>query len=230
MPPPVPPSAIRFRLGLLALAVAAVVRHAWAIDISFINDDFLFLERARTSSFLANWNFDDALGNVYRPLTRNLYFWAGLRLFGREPGLYHVVNLGLFALGGVLLALVVERLTAEPRFGSSGAARGRAEAAGLAAGLFFVLHPAAGTPASWVCGVQDLAAVDLVLATILAHLAGRRGLAFLAYAAAVLSKETAALLFPLLAAWDWLVAQEQSQARHFAARPRRPRSSRSGWR
>ena len=201
-----PGSAIRFRIGLLALALMAVVRHAWALDISFINDDFLFLERARRSSFLANWNFDDALGNVYRPLTRNLYFWIGLRLFGREPGLYHAVNLGLFALGGVLLALVVERLTAIA-FRLEGAARGRAAAAGLAAGLFFVLHPAAGTPASWVCGVQDLAAVDFVLAAILAHLAGRRVLAFLAYAAAVLSKETAALLFPLLVVWDWLVAR-----------------------
>jgi tetratricopeptide (TPR) repeat protein len=197
---------LRYRAGLLTLALTAVVRHAWALDVSFINDDFLFLERARRSTFLANWNFDDALGNVYRPLTRNLYFWVGLRLFGRDPTLYHVVNLGLFALGGVLLALVVERLTAVA-FRLDGAARGRAAAAGLAAGLFFVLHPAAGTPASWICGVQDLAAVDLVLATILAHLAGRRVLAFLAYAAAVLSKETAALLFPLVAAWDWLVAR-----------------------
>jgi tetratricopeptide (TPR) repeat protein len=190
----------RFLLGLLGLALLALARYAWTPGISFINDDFLFLERARTATFLDNWSGADALGNVYRPLTRNLYFWLGLRIFGREPGPYHLLNLGIFALSGVLLALTVQRLVA--RAGRIAPESGAAPAAGLGAGLCFVLHPAAGTPASWVCGVQDLAAVDLVLLAILCHLSGRRLLYLLAYAAAVLSKETAAPLFLLLALWD----------------------------
>jgi len=195
----------RFSLGLVGLALLAVTRYAWTPGISFINDDFLFLERARTATFLGNWSGDDALGNVYRPLTRNLYFWLGLRIFGREPGPYHALNLGIFALSGVLLAITARRLTARAfRLASD---TGTAAATGLAAGLCFILHPAAGTPASWVCGVQDLLAVDLVLAAILCHLAGRRLLYLVTYAGAVLSKETAAPLFLLLAFWDLAVAR-----------------------
>ena len=190
----------RFALGLLGLLLLAWVRYAWAVGISFINDDFLFLERARTSTFLGNWSAFDALGNVYRPLTRNVYFWFGLRLWGHDPRPYHVLNVTLFALGGVLCALAARNLVARvlKRPPTDGAAR----AAGLGAALCFVLHPAAGTPASWVCGVQDLMAANLVLAAILAHLAGRRVLYLLAYVGAVLCKETAALLFLLLALWD----------------------------
>jgi tetratricopeptide (TPR) repeat protein len=195
-----PSASRRFLLALGLLVALAAVRYAWTVGISFINDDFLFLERARRSSFAANWSGDDALGNVYRPLTRNVYFWIGLRLLGLEPAPYHVVNLALYAAGLVLLALVARRLVA----GASGfaASSALARGAGLLAALLFALHPAAGTPASWVCGVQDLLAVDLALAALLAHLDGRRGLYVLFYAGALLSKETAAFLFPLVFLWD----------------------------
>ena len=193
----------RFLLALALLVALAAVRYAWTIGVSFINDDFLFLERARLASFAANWNGDDALGNVYRPLTRNLYFWIGLRLFGREPGPYHAVNLVIYAAGIVLMALVARRLTAAAfRLPVTDA---RASGTGVLAALLFVLHPAAGTPASWVCGVQDLLAVDLALAALLAHLAGQRVLYAVFYVGALLSKETAAFLFPLVFLWDWTV-------------------------
>jgi hypothetical protein len=193
----------RFQLGLAALVLLAVARYGWAIDVSFVNDDFLFLERARTSSFLDNWNFHDALGNVYRPLTRNLYFWLGLKLFGREPAGYHAVNLALVGLSLVLAALLARRLIAEA--GGERPDSGQADGAGLLTALFFGLHPAAGTPASWVCGVQDLLAIDLALAAGLAHLAGRRVLYVVLYVAALLSKETAAFLFVLMGSWDLIV-------------------------
>lgn len=192
-----------FVLALALLAALALARYSWTIGISFINDDFLFLERARQASFAENWNATDALGNVYRPLTRNLYFWAGRRLFGREPGPYHAANLAIYAAGILLTAFVARRLVAGAfRLAPAGA---EASGAGILAALLFALHPAAGTPASWVCGVQDLLAVDLALAAILAHLAGRRVLYVVFYALALLSKETAAFLFPLIALWDWMV-------------------------
>ncbi len=191
----------RFVLGLACLVLLGLFRYGWAVGISFINDDFLFLERARTATFAENWNADDAIGNVYRPLTRNVYFWLGLRLGGRDPGPYHVVNLVVLAAGLVLMALTARRLLTA----AFGLDEARASSAGLLAALLFTLHPAAGTPAAWVCGVQDLLAVDLALAAILAHLAGRRALSVLAFTAALLSKETAAFLFILLALWDWVV-------------------------
>jgi len=195
----------RFQLGLAGLVLLALARYGWALDISFINDDFLFLERARTASFLDNWNFHDALGNVYRPLTRNLYFWLGLKLFGREPAGYHAVNLALVGLSLVLAALLARRLVAEAAGGRPDS--GQADGAGLLAALLFGLHPAAGTPASWVCGVQDVLAIDFALAAGLAHLAGRRVLYVVLYAAALLSKETAAFLFVLMALLDLTVVR-----------------------
>ncbi len=199
--------ALGFAAGLALLVALALFRYGWAAGISFINDDFLFLERARTASFSDNWNAIDALGNVYRPLTRNLYFWAGRKLFGNEPGPYHLVNLGVYAAGLILMAFAARRLVAGAfRLPPSGT---RATGAGLLAAVLFALHPAAGTPASWVCGIQDLLAVDLALAAILAHLSRRRWLYVLFYLGALLCKETAAFLFPLLALWDWMIEESR---------------------
>ncbi len=195
----------RFLLGLVALVLLALARYGWGVGISFINDDFLFLERARTASFLDNWNFNDAIGNVYRPIPRNVYFWAGYRVFGGNPTGYHLLNLGWVALSLVLTALVSRRLIAD----ASGRplATGYADGPALFAALLFALHPAAGTAAGWVCGIQDLLAVNFVLAALLAHFAGKRILYLFFYVAALLSKETSAFLFLLVAFWDIAVGR-----------------------
>jgi Flp pilus assembly protein TadD len=102
----------RSALGLGLVGLALLVQYRWVAGISFINDDFLLLDHARHLDFLRVWSFDDAIGNAYRPLTRNLYFWAGRHVFGTNPAPYHLTNLALALVSLVLLFFTARELLA----------------------------------------------------------------------------------------------------------------------
>jgi len=183
----------RTALGLAAILLFFFIRFLWVLHVSFINDDFLFLERARTSTFLHNLSLtDDAMGNAYRPLPRNFYFWFARRAFGIHPFGYHVVSL-LVALGAlVLFFFVLRRL-----FARDGPA--------LLGTLLFAAHPVAETPVAWVCGMQDLMCVGFSCGAFLAFLSGRRVLYPLLAIASVLSKDTSVALPAAIWTYDVLV-------------------------
>lgn len=181
--------------GFVLVGLLFLVRYAWVFDVSWVNEDFMFLERARGSGFLDNWNFEDALGGYYRPLTRNLYFWLGLRLAGHESAAYHGVNLAV-ALGGLALFFLVARRMLAVACGA------QAEGPALLATLLFAVHPAAGTPVAWISGIQDLLAIALGLGAMLAHLTGRRIAYPVLLAAALLAKETVIFIPAVLWLFD----------------------------
>jgi tetratricopeptide (TPR) repeat protein len=184
----------RAALGLTAIGLLYVTRYLWAFEIAWYKDDFLFLDLARRLSFDEVWGAQDAIGNAYRPLSRNVYFWSLQHLFGAEAAGYHAVNL-VVALSGLALFFAVARRLIT------------AEGPALLATLLFALHPAAGMPATWVSGIQDLLAVTLVLGAVLAHLAGRRVVYAVLFAAAVLAKEVAVFLPAVLFVYDVLNAK-----------------------
>ncbi len=163
-------------------------------------------------SFWETWSFQDAIGNAYRPLARNVYFWIGQRLFGHNPMPFHLVNLSVALSGLFLYFLVVRRMFASSDKRSGKRSQGGALAAhhagegpALLATLLFALHPAAGTPNTWVCGIQDLLLTTLVLAAAYCHMTQRRLCYVLSFAGALLSKEPAAFLPGILLLYDRLV-------------------------
>lgn len=170
-------------LGLILLGGA--ILHWDAIRLPFFADDYLFLEQARGRALPAVLAAPDVIGNFFRPVGRQLYFWILAHPFGESPAAAHAANLVLF-LGVVALLFVVVR-----RLAGLGAAA-------VGAG-FLALHYAADVPLRWVSGSQDLLAVLGALAAIALHLAGRRAWAAPALLLALLSKETV-LLTPLIAA------------------------------
>lgn len=170
-------------LGLILLG--AVILHRDAIRLPFFADDYLFLEQARGRSLPAALVAPDVIGNFFRPVGRQLYFWILAHPFGEAPAAAHAANLALF-LGIVSLMFVIVR-----RLAGTGAAS-------VAAG-FLALHYAADVPLRWVSGSQDLLAVLGALGAIALHLAGRRAWAAPTLLLALLSKETV-LLTPLIAA------------------------------
>jgi len=202
----------RISVGLAAIGAAFVVRYAWVVSIHWINDDFIFLDHVRKLGFADLWGMNDALGNAYRPLSRNVYFWLCRAAFGTDPAGFHVVNL-LIALTGLVLCFLVCRhlLDAALDAGAPGnaAAAGNADGMALLATLLFAAHPAAATPVAWTCGIQDLLVVTLSFAALLAYLQGRRILYPLCFTAALLSKETAVVVPVLLGAFDWLVRRRR---------------------
>ena len=166
--------------GALALIlVTAVALHLDALRAPFFADDYLFLDQARFRSLPATVMSPDPIGNFFRPVSRQLWFWAGARIGDESPLTFHVANLALFL--GVLLLLfaLVRRLV-----GTWPA---------LVATAFLAVHHAADVPVLWASGSQDLLAVAGSLAAILLLAQGRAVWAALALALALLSKETVVL-------------------------------------
>ena len=174
--------------GLLAFLAS---QYAAALTVPFINDDFIFLDMSRASGFLALWRFVDLSFHWYRPWSRELHYWTIQRLFGARETPFHLVSFALWLAVLVAFWALVRRL-AGPRT----AAVATAGMASLAAW---------GVPLSWIASVQELWMLLFALLTLHAWAAGRRLLATVTLALALLSKETAAVLAPMLVVHAWMV-------------------------
>jgi hypothetical protein len=159
-----------------------------ALNAPFLNDDFLFLEEARTRTLASSLSDLGPLGNYYRPLSRQVYFELLTPLGGGDPRIFHLVNFALF-LGS--LALLADLL------------RALLPTAGVWAGcLYFALIPFQRVNLTWISCSQDLLATFGCLAALACYRRGVHAVALLAAAAAFASKEVA-LALPLgLVAWD----------------------------
>ena len=176
--------------ALLALAGLGVL-YTGAIRTGFLSDDYIFLEEARTQPLAQSVIGPGALGNYYRPLTRQVYFAALTPIAGGAPWVFHVANAIAFAC---VLALVADLLAALlPLPGV------------LAGTLYFATLPLQRVVLTWVSCSQDLFAVLFSLAALALYRRGRDRWALVAYLFALASKEVAFPLPLLLAAWSrWI--------------------------
>jgi hypothetical protein len=177
----IPASQLPLAQGLVLFA--AVILHISSLRLPFFADDYLFLDQVRHQSFLHLWRLHDPLGNFWRPVGRQAYFWLVSRA-GESPAVAHLINLGLFVLILLLLMLVVRRLAG-------------ARAAVIAT-AFLALNYAADSPIEWASGSQDLIAVSAAVGALSLILSGRRWWAAALLGLGLLSKETI-VLTPLIA-------------------------------
>ena len=98
-----PARTFRNLLAALGLALGLGVLAAGPLATGFLNDDYLFLEQARTRPLAGSLVQGDALGNYARPLSRQVYFAALTRISNGSPRVFHAVNFALF-LGALALA------------------------------------------------------------------------------------------------------------------------------
>jgi len=160
-------------------SLAGLVLHARAVRAPFFADDWLFLDQVRERSPWAALAAPDPIGNYFRPLGRALWF-AALGGLSHESALaFHVANLALF-LACIALVWAIARRVHGPR-------------AAAVAGAFFALTCAADVPVRWASGSQDLLAITLALAAMLAFVRERRWLAASLLFLAPFAKEVVAL-------------------------------------
>jgi hypothetical protein len=155
-----------------------------AVHAPFFSDDYLFLDQVRGHSLPAVLTARDPIGNFFRPVGRQMHFWALSHLVGERPGAFHAANLVLFLAALALFFGLARRLAG-------------ARAAWLATALM-ALHYAADVPVLWASGSQDLLAVVGALGALWLYSAGHRGWAAVPFALGLLAKETVAVL-PLVA-------------------------------
>src|SRR2546423_11963490 len=175
-------------VGILLLATFLFVRFSDALRIPFLNDDYIFLDHVAGRRFGSLWGFHDLAFHWWRPWSREFHYWWLQRAFGANELPFHLASLALAC--GVLTAYwaLARRLVGAP-----GAAIATAGAATL---------PGWGLLLLWSAGAQDLWMLLISLLALLAWRAGRTGLAAIAFAFALPSKETAALLPALFFAHD----------------------------
>ncbi len=220
----------RTRWIWLILAAAATVPFLPSLQGEFVFDDTgVILDNkavwestpwaAAHSSYWPGW----PEAGLYRPVTI-LSYWLTARIFGRAAWAFHAGNLLLNAAVAILLTGVLLRLF--PRH------RGTA----LAASFIFAVHPLHSEAVASIVGRAELwaafwsmAAYSLALRTS-GHVTARVVLSSLAFALALLSKESAAglMALPVLHSLPWASAEATrrmarlktaGRKRHHAARP-----------
>ena len=178
---------------LLAAFLLTTYRHA--LSLVFINDDYLILDKTVHASFASLWAPERLLFNWYRPVSRELHYWALQRVFGVHELPFHLASWALW-LASMTLFFTLGRRIAGTR------------TAALATAAVTALASWAG-PLFWVAGVQEL--WFFLFAFLFMHaFAQRRAVASaLLLALALLSKEPAGVLAPLAFLWALLIDRER---------------------
>jgi hypothetical protein len=181
---------------VLALLAIFLFASYWpALSLVFINDDYVILDKTLHASFASLWAPDLLLFNWYRPVSRELHYWALQRAFGIHELPFHLVSWALWLAAMTLFFTLARRVA-----GASVAALATAATAALASW--------AG-PLMWVAGVQEL--WFFLFAFLFLHaFARRRGAeSAVLLALALLSKEPAGVLAPLALLWAMLVDRDR---------------------
>ncbi|HZB46013.1 MAG TPA: hypothetical protein VE360_12240 [Pyrinomonadaceae bacterium] len=176
---------------------AGLAAYANVLDNYFLSDDFAQIGRVLTGDLSVVWGREH--GGFFRPVFI-LSYVSDAALWGRQSFGFHLTNVLLHALNSFFVLLLARRL-----FDGEGVADGRRDAAALAAGLLFLLHPSHTEAVSWISGRADVLATFFGLLSLLFQLprarARRRAalaLSLLCFALALFAKEAAAFI-PLAA-------------------------------
>ena len=188
-----PPSPRRV-LAIWAVFTLLTLGVEWpALRGPFVSDDTIYLVFNRWVQELSFENVR-AIVDPFGPATAYTANWAPVhlllhavewRIFGQATLGYHLVNVVLHSLVSALLV---------PLFVSAGVS----EAAALAGGLLFLLHPANVEAVAWISQLKTLVAMAFAVGALLAH-PRRPVLAAALFALGLLGKALAAFALPVVA-------------------------------
>jgi hypothetical protein len=188
------------RSCLFIIALEVVSFGTFVGDMGFYSDEWHYLELVSRAN--GYWSAVEAFfrtGNFWaRPMCA-IHFALGY-FWGAHPVPYHIINLGLETLGGILFFVLLDRLLAW-------------RSLALLAACLALIYPNHTATHHWASDAVQLYAIDLTLAALILHLAWRRSGcrsvwigALLCYGLAMFFYESCAFL-PLLLAVG-LVAQD----------------------
>lgn len=181
-------------LLLFCLTAFLLVTYRYALSLPFVNDDYVFLDRVGHASFVDLWRPDGQAFLWYRPWSQEFHYWALLHLAGAYEPLYHLANFLLW-LGIMTLYFALLR-----RF-----------AGGLCAALataFLAVLGMWAVPIIWVAGAQDLWMLLFALIALHFLARGKYIAVTVPLLLALLSKETAAAIPAVGAAYLLLIERQ----------------------
>ncbi|MEW5944667.1 MAG: tetratricopeptide repeat protein [bacterium] len=193
------------------LLCAAACALAAAVYVNTLHGDFIwddvplvrdnpYIRRTEHLAHLISKSYYDVFGELsYRPLCTLTYF-LDYRLWGPEPAGFHATNTALHVLNTLLLFLLAARLTGT-------------RAAAFTAAAVFAVHPVQTEAVAGITFREDVLCMFFILLAVHFHLnslsGGRSALrwtaaALVAFALALLSKETAVVLPAVLPALKFI--------------------------
>lgn len=191
---------------ILILVCLTALFYGNSLFNGFTMDDELYILRNPqvTEPSLKLLFAPNALSNVFRPVTFATlalnWMAAGYRPFG-----YHLINLLLHSGVVILLLLLLRNVLAR---------LGDGELISFAAAILFAVHPLHTEAVSSIVGRSEVLAAGFLLAAWLFHVHDRSIPALLAFALALLSKESAIGLLPLVLAGDYLNGRLKAWTRY----------------
>ncbi len=179
-------------IALLVVLVALV--YANTLGNEFTMDDGLYvLQNPQVTSASVSGLFTPhKASNVFRPLTIATFAvnWA---LGGDQPFGYHLLNLLLHAGATLLLYVLVEKLLEDSTSGRTVAS---------ATAIVFAVHPIHTEAVASIAGRAELLAAGFLFGAWILHLNDEPA-ALICFVLALLSKESAVIFLPLVAAGDY---------------------------
>ena len=176
--------------------VIQISDNKWLRDIAYIPDIL-------TSS---GFSYSGEESNSYRPLL-HLVFMFNYHVAGLDPWFYHLVNITIHFMNGILVFLLARFIFI--RDGSfPGLSGDKGSLPALTAALFFTLNPVNVEVGSWVSAIPELSFTFFLLLSLYIYI--RRGgltsavLSPLAFFIALLGKETAVALLLIIPLYDTL--------------------------
>jgi tetratricopeptide (TPR) repeat protein len=210
-------AALTLIIVLIAILYGRTLGFGFAYDDDPLieNNPYLKNPGYATAFFLTDmWRLSSmsAISNYYRPLDM-FSFYLDYKAWGLDPGRFHLTNLFIFTLASILVYMAIRIITGQVAVSVAGAA-------------LFVAHPVSGLAASWISGRNEplflifgLSSFILFLKSSEASTSFRRillySLSAIMFALALLSKETALLILPLLAWYDISFSADFSLKRFF---------------
>ncbi len=185
-----------------AIVLLAIALHWSLLNKGFVSDDlsqvlnnpYLRSPRSLGQIFSSHvWSFrgPEEKSNYYRPMMHLLYM-ACYALFGLEAAGFPAANL-LFHAGCSLLGFYLGRA-----LGATWCAGPSA----LLAALLFAVHPVHTEAIAWIAAVTELSYAFFFLLSVYLYVRGRPAWSAAVALLALLSKETALMLLPLLVVYE----------------------------
>jgi hypothetical protein len=181
---------MRVLLGAAGVVAAVFLIYGRSTTGYFFDDDFHWL--AQTLSLSPNFFDLSRYDHFYRPVIE-LYFLAGLTLFGCDPFPFHLLSIAIHLLTTSLLFFFARDVSQSLAFAAL-------------TGVFFAVQPGFTDAVTWIAAITDLMPVLWYVLTVWLHLrflqTGRGHWyvgALLAFLLCHLTHESAATLLPMMA-------------------------------
>lgn len=205
-----------------ALAIVSAAVYLPTLDFGFVLDDHeqIELSQARLTwrdvpNYFSNdvWGYlqpETLKGNYYRPVFMT-WLMLNYQLLGVNPMFWHLSTVIAHVIATLLLYYLASTLTGDVIIG------------GISA-LVFGIHPVHAEGVAWISSVTEPLFAIFFFGAILAHLHGRKEaavkpvlrwqlIAWVLFALALLTKETAIMLPALIGAHEWLFPTSPLPAR-----------------